>query len=433
MSRFLFAPMPFTGHVNPGLPIARELVARGHDVRWYATLRFKAAIEATGARFVPYRKAMKLEEGNLDIMFPDRPASGLAQMRYDVKKVFVEVLAGQFDDLLDELGREPADVIVGDTSAGVCQAIKQKLGTPWAIYGVMPLTMPSRDTAPFGMALMPDASLLGRLRNRLLYWVHDRVLFREANVFNDVMRRGMGLPPLGRSIFDVGREADLILQGTVPSFEYPRTDMPPQLRWIGASIPQPPAGWKEPSWWHELDGGKRVVLVTQGTINNEYDQLIRPAIRALANEDVLVVVTTGSRPAEDVGITPLPRNVRVARFIPYKLLMPKVDLLLTNGGYGSVQIALAAGVPVAAFGKTEEKPEIANRIKWAGVGIGVKSNAPTEAKIREVVSTVLENPRFRARAEAIAYEMSGFDAPKRAAELLEGLGGGVEACELRSA
>lgn len=37
MSRFLFAPMPFTGHVNPGLPIARELVARGHDVRWYST------------------------------------------------------------------------------------------------------------------------------------------------------------------------------------------------------------------------------------------------------------------------------------------------------------------------------------------------------------------------------------------------------------
>lgn len=33
MARFLIATIPFTGHVNPALPIARELVARGHDVR----------------------------------------------------------------------------------------------------------------------------------------------------------------------------------------------------------------------------------------------------------------------------------------------------------------------------------------------------------------------------------------------------------------
>ena len=42
--RYLFAPIPVTGHVNPGLPIARELVRRGHDVRWYSTPRFKRAI-----------------------------------------------------------------------------------------------------------------------------------------------------------------------------------------------------------------------------------------------------------------------------------------------------------------------------------------------------------------------------------------------------
>src|SRR5262249_3361806 len=150
------------------------------------------------------------------------------------------------------------------------------------------------------------------------------------------------------------------LQGSGPSFEYPRTDLPQNVRWIGASAPDPPPNWQQPQWWRELESSK-VILVTQGTVNNDYDQLIRPAIRALANENVLVIVTTGSRPAEDVEINPLPPNARVERFIPYAHLMPHVDLLVSNGGYGTVQIALSHGVPIVIFGKTEEKPEIANR------------------------------------------------------------------------
>src|SRR4029079_4759407 len=151
------------------------------------------------------------------------------------------------------------------------------------------------------------------------------------------------------------------------------------------------------SWWSEL-GRRRTVLVTQGTINNDYDQLIRPAIRALAKENVDVIVTTGSKPAEEVAIDPLPKNWRVERFIPYAHLMPKVDLLVTNGGYGSVQIALAHGVPIVAIGNTEEKPEIANRVEWSGVGVGVKALVPTEEQIRDAVQRVLTDVTYRAQA-----------------------------------
>lgn len=422
MSRFLFAPMPFTGHVNPGLPIARALVARGHDVRFYSTERFRRAIEGIGARFVPFRNAMPLDEEHLDQQFIDRPQDGLSQLRYDIKNLFVAAMPGMLRDLEEELTREPACSIIGDSASAVVEAVHTKLGIPWAVYGISVLTIPSKDTAPFGLALMPSSTLLGRLRNKALYWLVDRVIFREANEHNETLRRAAGLPPLGHSIFDFARHADLYLQGSVPSFEYPRTDMPPNMHFIGASIPTPPPDWHPPSWWHELDG-RRVVLVTQGTINNDFDQLIRPAIRALSSENVFVVVTTGSRPASDVDIAPLPWNVRVEKFIPYAHLMPKVDLLLTNGGYGSIQIAMAHGVPVVAIGKTEEKPEIANRVQWSGVGIGLKVRIPSETQIRNAVSHVLQTPTYSARAEAMRYELSGLDAANVGAELLEELAG----------
>jgi Glycosyltransferase family 28 N-terminal domain len=92
--RYFFAPMPATGHVNPGLALAQALVKRGHDVRWYSTPRFKKAIEAVGARYVPF----------------DR-------------------------DCEEELRREPADVIVGDNGSTVAEAVHTKLGIAWAVYG----------------------------------------------------------------------------------------------------------------------------------------------------------------------------------------------------------------------------------------------------------------------------------------------------------
>jgi MGT family glycosyltransferase len=418
--RYLFAPIPVTGHVNPGLPIARELVRRGHDVRWYSTPRFKRAIENVGARWVPLRNAMPVDEENFD-MWPGRPAKGgIAQLRFDVKNFFIEYIRGALADLETELRREPADVIVGDNASAVVEAVHHKLGIPWAVYGMSVLSTSSRDTAPFGLALPPSSSALGRLRNKALYWLVDRVIFREANAHNEQLRRDLGLPPLRRSIFDFAKDADLYLQSGVPSFDYPRTDLPANVHYLGAPIPDPPHGWTPPSWWGQVFG-KRVVLVTQGTINNDFDQLIRPAIRALAEQNVLVIVTTGSKNAEDVGIDPLPSNVRVQRFIPYAHLIPHVDVLLTNGGYGSIQIALAHGVPVVAIGKTEDKAEIANRVNWSGVGIGLKELTASEAQIRDAVQTVLNTPTYAARAEAMRYEMSGLDAAQIGADLLEEL------------
>jgi MGT family glycosyltransferase len=423
MSKFLFVPMPITGHVNPGLPIARELVRRGHDVRWYATPRFRRAIENAGARFVPYRKAMPLDEAELNRLFPKRPPLGLPQIRHDLKHLFIGIVPGAIEDLDEEVARERPDVILGDSASVISGVLHERTRIPLAIFGITVLTVPSRDTAPFGLALMPSATPLGRLRNRILYRLVDHVLFRGANVAFQQLRQQMGLAPFRGSLFSYPRISNLYLHSSAPSFEYPRTDLLTQIRFIGATVPDPPPDWTPPSWWKELETHK-VVLLTQGTINNDFDLLIRPAIRALADEKVMVIVTTGSRPPSDVEISPLPANVRVEQFIPYRHLMPHVDLLLTNGGYGSIQIALAHGVPVVAIGASEDKPEIANRVNWSGVGVGLKVEKPTEEQIRTTVRQVIAGKNYLDRAAAMQKELAGLDAPTTAADLLEALARG---------
>jgi hypothetical protein len=55
VSTIVFVEMPAFGHVNPSLPLARELVRRGECVIYYNDAEFSQAVSAgSGAEFRPY-------------------------------------------------------------------------------------------------------------------------------------------------------------------------------------------------------------------------------------------------------------------------------------------------------------------------------------------------------------------------------------------
>ena len=62
MARIVFLSVPAYGHLNPVLPIVRELVRRGHEVTVFDEPPFAPVIEATGAKFVPYPPVMSMED-----------------------------------------------------------------------------------------------------------------------------------------------------------------------------------------------------------------------------------------------------------------------------------------------------------------------------------------------------------------------------------
>jgi UDP:flavonoid glycosyltransferase YjiC (YdhE family) len=163
------------------------------------------------------------------------------------------------------------------------------------------------------------------------------------------------------------------------------------------------------------------VHVTQGTATTGTEQLIIPALRALADEAVLVVATTGGKAVESLDLDRPPSNARLERFVPHYHLMPHVDAMITNGGYGGVQTALAHGVPLVAAGGTEEKPEVCARVEWAGVGINLKTNRPNPAQIRQALRAVLNGPHYRRNIGRIQADIARHDAPVEAVMLLERL------------
>lgn len=427
MAHFLVATIPLTGHVHPMAELVRVLVGRGHAVWWCGARKFTAIIERAGATYVPMRAAPDWDDADVEAALPAlRGKRGLARVRAQLREMFIAPMAGQLRDLEAAAACAP-DAVIGCQAHLGAGLFHEKHGVPWAQLGISGLVFPSRDTAPFGSALPPARDAGDRRRIRLLNWLVLRVLFGSVNRAYRGARVEAGLPAGTATYFDV-LSPQLYLHPTIPAFEYPRSDLPGQVHFIGPLVPRtPPDRAALPAWWSDVEAARRagrpVILATQGTLAIDPRHLLGPTLRALAGEDVLVVAITG-RLLDDpraLGLDAFPANARLAAFIPYHAAMPMASVLVTNAGYGGVQLALHHGLPIVAAGGTEEKPEIAARVAWSGTGIDLRTGTPSPAAVREAVRRVLAEPRFGDRARAFAREMAGYGGATRGADLIEQL------------
>jgi UDP:flavonoid glycosyltransferase YjiC (YdhE family) len=422
MTRFLFAAMPAAGHVGPLIPLAHELIARGHEVGWYTGERYRDKVEATGATFFGQGHAMDVDVARLDEQYPVRATKkGAGKFIYDMRNIFIRQVPGQVADLEDHIGEFAPDLLVVEPALGAAAlAIDQRHGLPWATCGITALAFPSRDTAPFGFGLRPPASALGRLRNRAVGKLIDATLFRPVNRDYDAMREQLGLGPIEGGLFGSTLSPYLYLQPTVPSFEYPRSDLAPQVHFVGPLLPPAPAGFATPSWFGEL--GSRPGRAghaghgRHGPVRGHPAGARGAARRGRARD-------RGDRRPDPESLGPIPANARVERYVPFAALMPHVSAYVTNGGYGGLHYALAHGVPVVSVGKTEDKAELAARVSWSGVGVGMKSQVAKPAALRAAVRKVLVEPEHAARAVAMQSEMRSYGGAATAVGLLEQLAG----------
>ena len=407
MSTYLITCTPAHGHVMPLLTIAKHLVAEGHRVRFMTSSRYAGRVVAAGAEMLPLPRAADIELDDADAAFPDRAGlRGPAAIRFDILNLFLRPGRPQYDALRAALDEVPTDAILTEqlfVGAALLNQLPRAERPPVVVLGIFPLGVNSRDTAPFGLGVPPLAGTAGRLRNAALTFVADRIIFGPVNAEARALSREVTGSAFDRSLLDWASRADALVQFTVPGFEYPRSDLPSTVTFVGP-VGGPSSDGALPDWWCDLDGTRPVVHVTQGTVaNTDLGQLIAPAMTGLARSDALVVISTGGRPVAELAAS-APPNARIAEYLPYDRLLPRVDVLVTNGGYGGVQQALSHGIPLVIAGQTEDKVEVSARVGWAGVGVNLKTNQPTPDQVERAVAKVLGDQSYAGRARALAAE-----------------------------
>jgi len=145
------------------------------------------------------------------------------------------------------------------------------------------------------------------------------------------------------------------------------------------------------------DTTSRVVVVSQGTVDNtDPDKLIVPTIEALKDEPCVVVATTGGVATDDLrGRYAAHPNVVVEDFVDYGTLLPRADVFVTSGGWGSTLAAIGAGVPLVGAGTREGKNDFNIRVEHNRLGVDLGTEHPRPAAIRAAVARVIGDPGIR--------------------------------------
>ena len=411
MSHILVASMPAPGHVNPMLAIACHLRDRGHSVLFHTGDVFREQVESQGLRFIPLKGKANFDYRTFNKFLPEGKTlmPGSEDMIHSCKHVMADTMLPQYDGIREILSREPIDVIlVNFIFFGVIPLL---LGPPTdrppvVSVGVSPLALSSIDASPLRG---PATTAEQRERNR-----EETRQFQGSlacvNEYLDNLLNGYGCPPLPGFFLDcLYTLPDLFLQLTVDALEFPRSDMPSHIKFVGPVMPRSSSGFQPPDWWKELDGSRPVVLVTQGTIANaDLNDLIGPTIAALSTEDVTVIAATGK--ANGAINTSIPSNAKVTSFVPFMEVLPKVDVFVTNGGFGAVNQALSMGVPIVIAGETEDKAFVAARVAWTGAGISLGTSHPTPEEVRSAVRKILKDDTYRAKARVLQNNFAQYEA-----------------------
>jgi UDP:flavonoid glycosyltransferase YjiC (YdhE family) len=312
------------------------------------------------------------------------------RLRFGLVRGFCELAAAQARHVLAVHAAQPADALVVDAGYMGARFTTELGGPPVGYYGTSLLPYASRQVPPLGLALPPRSGVAGHARDWMLWAALRAAVTGATAAALDGQRRELGLRPVHRTVLDWPVDAGVFVQLSPAGFDYPRSDLPATVHFVGMPAPPSAPDWTPPPWWDELTGRRPVVVVTQGTVKTDPSQLLLPALAGLADLDVLVVAVTGS--ADPAVLGPLPANVRAGGFVPYGSLFPRAAAVVTNGGFGGVQLAIAHGVPLVVAGSTEEKPEVANRVAWSGVGINLRTGSPSPAAVRDAVTRVLVDP-----------------------------------------
>jgi UDP:flavonoid glycosyltransferase YjiC (YdhE family) len=415
--RIVIASTPAAGHVNPVAAIGRILISEGHEVVGVSGKAFGKHFEDIGAGFRPLPAGTDPDFQNIASFVPELKSlpegtPRLVRSRIILERAFIDTMPLQHEALQQILRDGHVDAIVGDNAfLGVLPMLlgPRAKRPPVILCGTSILIWQRADGAPNFAGLPPMTTAAQRRQYATIARQRDSAL-EQPNVrrANEHLK-AMGLRPLPRKVFESPVElADAYLQLSVPGFEFPRV-LPDSVRFIG-TLPVVSNQAPLPPWAPELDGRRKVVLVSQGTVaNHDFGLLVAPTLAALADEpDLLVVVTAGGRPVEAIP-GPIPANARLASYLPYEWLLPKVDVCVTNGGYGGVNQALSFGIPLVTAGLTEDKADVNVRIAWFGVGINLATNTPAPATLRNAVRTVLDTQDYRLRAARMAGEFAAID------------------------
>jgi UDP:flavonoid glycosyltransferase YjiC (YdhE family) len=410
--KILFATVPADGHFNPMIRLATHLQKAGYDVRWYAATKYEYKLNKLKIPMFRFRRELDVTISDAEKAFPKRAKikSALGRLRFDLEEFFIKRGPVYFEDIQKIYKTFPFDLFVSDIAFTGSIFVKQILKTPVISIGVLPLIGTSKDLAPSGLGMAPPSGWIDRLHHYILRMAVKNILLRRPNRLSHRLLSEKGIDDQKVFLFDlIIQKSDYVLQSGAPGFEYKRSDLSNNIKFIGPLVHRDPVK-RTDSWFdNRLLNYEMIILITQGTIEKDPDKLLIPALEALKDTGFLIVVTTGGSSTEELKSRYNQPNIIVEDYIDFNDVMPYADVYITNGGYGGVMMSIENRLPMVVAGVHEGKNEICTRVGYFKCGIDLKTETPDAKKLRSAVFEVLGNPIYKQNIDLLHSEFKRYN------------------------
>ena len=413
------------GHVHPVLPVMHNLQARGHAVALATSQLYQERIEREGLPFYPL--GPHYSEERLEEFFPLIRYLRIHYLRvsYDFLRIFMASIPARIPELRQiTQGFQPSVVVAGPLTFAA-QLFCEQQALPWAVLSPMthfmspslhapPAGFPRVETVPAALRLPYRLGLTGALCAATALMAPWRCVLNRY-------RRQLGLPPHTDPLSPQVVAPSLLIHTCSREYDYNRSDLPPQVHYVGPSVWDRPSDWLVPSWLTAVPPNTPLVYVTLGTVFNTRLSVFRKIIRALGQLDVFGLVATGPGCPPDI-FSAVPSNVRIESYIPQTALQAeprtRPALIVSHGGVNTVLTALSDGIPMLCIPLGADQPDNAQRCVDAGAGLRLDRRLLTTARLKRAIHTMLTQDSFSRRAKQMQHPLRQHNGPEEAATLI---------------
>jgi len=388
MSKVLFINGSVHGHINPTLPLVKELVHRGEEVFYFTTAQFKEKVIAAGAVYVDAGE--KFTEFNNNY----RPSG--SHPFYVLIDYILQTDEVMLPLVLDKAKEISVDYIIHDSLFGAGNIVGRRLNKP---------DICSCTSFAMGRLPIPPHMLEPGFHPEL------DALYEKIGIVSSEW----GITKL--SIMDIFfKKSGLNIIFTSKEFQPDAGSFDDSFKFVGASIAQRHETIGFPI--EELEE-KAVVYISMGTINNNFAGFYKKCIEAFTETDYKIVLSIGQK-TDIAELGRIPNNFIVKRYVPQLDVLKKTGIFISHGGLNSVNEALYYGVPVIAIPQANDQFMVSRQLAAVGAGLSLKMEDITPQLLKESVDKILRDASYKAASRKVGESFRAAGGYEAAADYILG-------------
>lgn len=351
--KILIVNLPFSGHTNPTLGLAKKLTDLGCSVSYIHAPEWQKKIQETGAAFIPY------EDYPSTLSSTEKKHKCWSAAYQTVKKI-----GAAYDCLVYETLFLPGKALADELGIPAFRlfstfALNQNILLDFGYHGGWYLTKIFRF--PFFHQLVSAI-----LRTRLP--------FKYPTIMEEISKN----QPVMNFIY------------TIEEFQLYSHEFPPaQYQYVGPAIED-----RNEMLFDFPQFTPPIIYISLGTLLNTSVRFFKHAIKAFEKQDVSVIISIGQTiKKEQLG--KIPENVYVYSFVPQLKVLEKAALFITHGGMNSVNEALYFATPMLVVPVGNDQPTIANQVEKLGLGKKLAKNKISSTNLWQSANDILRDEEIQ--------------------------------------